>query len=141
MSTNSVHPETSWVGLDVHKDSNTSAVLRPGREVADVDRWLHDEPSVPRFVAGPGDRALARACCEAGRTGYDLAGLLSSLGVRCEVIAPSLIPTVPAARIKTDTRDARRLAQLYRAGKSVAVRIPTMPRRASVTCAAPAPTW
>ncbi|MGH9224036.1 MAG: IS110 family transposase [Acidimicrobiales bacterium] len=126
MSTNSVHPKTSWVGLDVHKDSITSAVLRPGRDVADVDRWFHDQPSVRRFVAGLGDRALVRACYEAGPTGYDLARLLSSLGVRCEVIAPSLIPTVPGARVKTDTRDARRLAQLHRAGELVAVRIPAI---------------
>lgn len=126
MSTTLVHPETAWVGLDVHKDSITSAVLRPGRDVPDVDRWFHDEPSVRRFVAGLGDRALVRACYEAGPTGYDLARLLASLDVRCEVIAPSLIPTMPGARVKTDARDARRLAQLYRAGELTAVRIPTV---------------
>lgn len=126
MSTNLVHPETSWVGLDVHKDSITSAVLRPGSDVADVDRWFHDEPSVRRFVAGLGDRARVRACYEAGPTGYDLARLLSSMGVRCEVIAPSLIPVAPGARVKTDSRDARRLAHLHRAGELVAIRIPTV---------------
>lgn len=126
MSTTLAHPETSWVGLDVHKDSITSAVLRPGRDVPEVDRWFHDEPSVRRFVAGLGDRTLVRACYEAGPTGYDLARLLSTLGVRCEVIAPSLIPVAPGARVKTDARDARRLAQLHRAGELVAIRIPTI---------------
>ena len=47
-------------------------------------------------------------CYEAGPTGYELARLLGSLGVRCEVIAPSLIPTAPGDRVKTDRRDAGR---------------------------------
>jgi len=126
VSTTLAHPDTCWVGLDVHKNSITSAVLRPGRDTPHVDRWFPDEPSVRRFVAGLGDRARVRACYEAGPTGYDLARLLSSLGVRCEVIAPSLIPVAPGAKVKTDNRDARRLAQLYRAGELVAIRIPTI---------------
>jgi len=48
------------------------------------------------------------------------------MGIGCEVIAPSLIPTAPGDRIKTDTRDCRRLARLHRAGELVAIRIPTL---------------
>ena len=65
------------------------------------------------------------ACYEAGPTGYELCRWLSRAGVRCEVIAPSLIPTRPGDRVKTDRRDARRLALLFRGGQLTAVRVPT----------------
>lgn len=126
MSIKSANRELSWVGLDVHKNSITSAVLSPGRDVPTVNRWFHDEPSVRRFVSTLGDPRCLRVCYEAGPTGYELARLLASMGVRCEVIAPSLIPMAPGARVKTDNRDARRLAHLYRAGELVAIRIPTV---------------
>jgi transposase len=116
---------TTWVGLDVHRNSITSAVLIPGRETPVVDRWFHDEPSVRRFVSGLGSPARVRLCYEAGPTGYDLARLLKRLGVATEVIAPSLIPVAPGAKIKTDSRDARRLVHLYRSGELTAVHIPT----------------
>src|SRR5207237_9330903 len=70
-------------------------------------------------------RAL-RACYEAGPTGYELHRLFTSLGVRCQVIAPSLIPKAPGDRIKTDRRDARRLARLHRAGELTAIRVPSL---------------
>jgi hypothetical protein len=50
--------------------------------------------------------------------------------VRWEVIAPSLIPNAPGDKVKTDTRDCRRLARLYRAGELVAIRIPTVQEQA-----------
>ncbi len=68
---------------------------------------------------------MLRACYEAGPTGYDLARLLTSMGVATEVIAPSLIPRSPGDKVKTDTRDCRRLARLHRAGELVAIRVPS----------------
>ena len=97
----------------------------PGHEAPAIDRFFHDEASVRRFVASLGELRSVRVCYEAGPTGYELARLLQRLGVACEVIAPSLIPMAPGARVKTDTRDARRLVQLYRSGQLVAVHIPT----------------
>ena len=96
-----------------------------GRQTPSVDRWFHDEPSVRRFVSGLGTPARVRLCYEAGPTGYDLARLLGRLGVATQVIAPSLIPVVPGAKVKTDARDARRLVHLYRAGELTAVHLPT----------------
>ncbi|WP_143521287.1 transposase, partial [Pseudomonas sp. 2995-1] len=64
-------------------------------------------------------------CYEAGPTGYGLYRLLLTLGVHCNVIAPSLIPQRPGERIKTDRRDSIRLAQLYRAGELTSIYIPT----------------
>jgi transposase len=125
MSHRHLHPDTTFVGLDVHKDSITSAVLVPGADVAVIDRFFPDETSIRRFVAGLGDPALVFACYEAGPTGYDLARLLSALGASCEVIAPSLIPMAAGARVKTDRRDARRLAELHRVGQLTPIRIPS----------------
>jgi transposase len=52
------------------------------------------------------------------------------LDVRCEVIAPSLIPKAPGEKVKTDRRDCRRLARLHRAGELVAIGIPTVQEEA-----------
>ena len=71
-----------------------------------------------------------RACYEAGPTGYELARLLHRLEVRCQVIAPALIPKAPGDKIKTDSRDCRRLARLHRAGELVAIRVPTIAEEA-----------
>lgn len=126
------HPETTFLGLDVHKDSISVAVLNPNREVPEVDKIFHDEESVRRLVARlPEPRQLLRACYEAGPTGYDLQRLLASLGVRCDVVAPSLIPKAPGDKVKTDTRDCRRLARLHRAGELIAIRVPS-PREEAV---------
>lgn len=119
------HPDAVYLGMDVHKDSISVAILNPGHERPDVEKIFHDEESVRRLIDRFPDRALLWSCYEAGPTGYDLARLLKSLGVHCEVIAPSMIPKASGDKVKTDTRDARRLARLHRAGELVAVRIPT----------------
>jgi transposase len=119
------HPETIYLGLDVHKDSISVGILNPGHEIPDVEKIFHDEESVRRLVGRLGDPRFVRACYEAGPTGYDLARLLKSMGVACDVIAPSLIPKAPGDKVKTDTRDCRRLARLHRAGELVAIRVPS----------------
>jgi transposase len=111
--------------LDVHKDTISVGILDPDQQVPDVERITHDEPSVRRLVARFPNPRLLRACYEAGPTGFELARLLHSMDVRCQVIAPSLIPRAPGDKVKTDRRDCRRLARLHRAGELVAVRIPT----------------
>jgi transposase len=113
------------LGLDVHKDTISVAILAPDRDGPAVDRIPHDEVSVRRLVGRLGNPRLLRACYEAGPTGYELARLLLGMGVHCQVIAPSLIPRAPGDKVKTDRRDCRRLARLHRAGELVAIRIPT----------------
>ncbi len=130
MSHRPFQSDTTFVGLDVHKNSITSAVLAPGADVAVIDRFFPDEPSIKRFVGALGDPGSVAVCYEAGPTGYSLARFLERLGVTCEVIAPSLIPTTAGARVKTDRRDARRLAELHRVGQLTAVRVPTEPEEA-----------
>lgn len=65
-----------------------------------------------------------RACYEAGPTGYVLYWQLTALGVDCQVIAPSLVPTKAGDRVKTDRRDAEKLARCHRAGELTAVFVP-----------------
>jgi hypothetical protein len=95
------------LGLDVHKDIISVAILAPDRDGPDVERITHDEVSVRGLVGRLGDPRWLRACSEAGPTGDDLARLLHTMGVRCEVIAPSLLPKAPGERVKTDTCDCR----------------------------------
>jgi Transposase len=118
------------LGLDVHKDTISVGILEPDQQVPEVDRIAHDEASVRRLLARFPDRARLRACDEAGPTGFELARLLHSMDVRCEVIAPSLNPKAPGDKIKTDKRDRRRLARLHRAGELVCIRIPTVAEEA-----------
>jgi transposase len=67
---------------------------------------------------------------EAGTCGYTLQRRLEAAGVISEVIAPSLIPRKPGERIKTDRRDALKLAELLRAGVLTAVSAPTREQEA-----------
>ena len=70
---------------------------------------------------GPG----ARACHEAGPTGFGLQRHLSAAGIDCEVVAPGLVPQRPGYRVKTDARDARKLARLHAGGLLAPIHVPT----------------
>jgi len=65
-----------------------------------------------------------RVCYEAGPTAYALYWQLTALGVRCEVVAPTLVPMKAGDRVKTDRRDAEKLARCYRAGDLTPVWVP-----------------
>jgi transposase len=124
------HLGPTHLGLDVHKDTISVGILLPDQQIPDVERIAHDEASVRRLVGRLGNPHMLRACYEAGPTGFELARLLHSMHVRCQVIAPSLIPKAPSDKVKTDRRDCRRLARLHRAGELVCIRIPTVQEEA-----------
>lgn len=124
MSLIHVPPGVCVLAMDVHKNSISTAVLEPGSTSPLVDKISADDESVRRLISRFEDPKRVWACYEAGPTGYELARTLRSSGLRCEVIAPSLIPTRPGDRVKTDRRDARRLAMLFRGGQLTSVRIP-----------------
>lgn len=115
--------DVTHLGLDVHKDTIAAALLRPGAEVPE-ERVIPNTPEALRKLVGRRAASLF-ACYEAGPTGYDTHRQLTELGVRCEVIAPALIPRRPGRRVKTDRLDARNLVRLHRAGELTAVRVPT----------------
>ena len=87
----------------------------------------NDKASVRRMVRKLKRSAISdlRLCYEAGPCGYALQRSIRALGVSCVVVAPSLIPRKPGERIKTDRRDARKLAELLRAGLLTEVHPPT----------------
>lgn len=114
----------TFVGLDVHKDSISVALLRPGHDDPDQERIPNTPEEVRRLVGRWADPAQVRVCYEAGPCGYELQRLFRSLGVDCAVIAPALTPRKPGDRVKTDSRDARKLCRLFRAGELTAIRIP-----------------
>jgi transposase len=119
----------TWVGLDAHKKSISVAMLLPGRQVAEQWSIEHDEASIRRLVRKLEKEAGGseiRCCYEAGPCGYALQRTLERTGkLVCEVVAPSLIPVKPGERIKTDSRDARKLAEMLRAGLLTQVHPPT----------------
>jgi transposase len=113
------------LGMDTSKNTIVVGVLLPGEQVPVVDRISSEEEAVRRLVGRFPDRGLLRACYEAGPGGYDLHRLLASMGVACDVVAPSLIPKGASDRVKTDRRDSVRLALTHRAGMLTPIRVPT----------------
>jgi len=115
-----------YVGLDVHKEKIAVAIAEEGREEPRYWGMIpHTPEEIRKLVKKLGEPQTLRVCYEAGPTGYGLYRLLLSLGVHCNIIAPSLIPKKPGERIKTDRRDSIRLAQLYRAGELTPIYVPT----------------
>lgn len=118
---------TTFVGLDVHKEAISVAMLLPGESRPVEWQTSNDAAAIRRLV-----RKLQRAACgevrlcyEAGPCGYAAQRLIQGMEVSCIVVAPSLIPRKPGERIKTDRRDARKLAELLRAGLLTEVHSPT----------------
>jgi len=118
---------TVFIGLDVHKDSITVARIGTGygEPVVDVGRIGTQQYSIDRLIGKLSGFGPLQFVYEAGPGGYWLHRYLTSKGHACLVAAPSMIPRRPGERIKTDRRDARKLAMALRAGSLTAVHIPT----------------
>lgn len=118
----------AYVGLDVHKETIAVAVARAGREEAKSWGEVANRPkTIGKLVARLDEEFGGEAllfCFEAGPCGYGLYHQILELGHHCQVVAPSLIPKKPGERVKTDRRDARKLAQTLRSGDLTAVWVP-----------------
>ena len=115
-----------YLGMDVHKESITIAVLPATAKVPTrVERLPNDLAKLKRFVDRLAKDGELRICYEASGAGYVLHRALTEWGYSCDVIAPSLIPKRPGVQRKHDKRDAKDLARLYRAGELTPVHIPS----------------
>ncbi len=117
----------TWVALDWHKKDFQVCILYPGGEP--VERVVSNtDAGLDRFMKrlkrdAPGE---IRMCYEAGPGGFELQRRIEKkYGLVCEVIAPSLIPRKPGEKVKTDRRDAKKLAELYRAGLLTTIQPPS----------------
>ncbi len=115
---------TRFVGLDVHAETIAVAVAEGRDEVRSLGTIANRPEAIRRLLGKLGKLSELRVCYEAGPTGYALYWQLTQLGVPCEVIAPSLVPMKASDRVKTDRRDAERLARSYRAGDLTPVWVP-----------------
>ena len=115
-----------WVSFDVHKLSIVAGTLPPvGGGRPEVCRIETTAKAIRRYIEKLGGPEGLAVCYEAGPGGFALWRLLSSMGVACDVVAPSLVPVRTGDRVKTDRRDARKLVTLYRAGLLRFVHPPT----------------
>jgi transposase len=105
-----------WVALDVHKFSIVAAVLPAAGGRPEVSRIETTEKAIRRFIKSLGGVEGLAVGYEAGPGGFALWRLLTSMGVACDVIAPSLVPVRAGDRVKTDRRDAKKLVALFRGG-------------------------
>jgi transposase len=116
-----------FVGIDTSKLTNAITLAEVGREgeVRYLGEIATTDAATRKLVAKLAAKYKKLSFCyEAGPTGYGLYRLIRSLGHDCLVCAPSLIPTKPGDRIKTNRRDSEGLARNLRAGELTAVWVP-----------------
>jgi transposase len=112
---------TVIVGLDVHARSIRLAAVRAD-ELLEERTLPYDEQAVERALRlWP----AVRCCYEAGPTGFGLQRYLVERGIDCLVVAPGLVPQRPGDRVKTDPRDARKLARLLAGGLLEPIHVPS----------------
>lgn len=113
-----------FVGLDVHQETIAVAVAGVDSEVRTLGTIRNEPDDIARLMhrLGPADKLFC--CYEAGPCGYTVQRQLQRLKISCQVVAPSLIPMKPGDRVKTDRRDALKLARLLRSGDLTPVWVP-----------------
>lgn len=115
---------TRYIGLDVHGETIAAAVAEGRGRVRMLGQFPNRPESLRKFIEQQGGPEHLKVCYEAGPTGYAVYWQLTKMGVQCDVVAPSLIPRKPGEKIKTDRRDAEKLAECYQSGTLTSVWVP-----------------
>ena len=124
--------DSTMVGLDVHKESLTAAILPPHAErVVETLKIPNTPEALAALVRRLASRGPLAFVYEAGPCGYEVHRQLTAVGQPCAVIAPALMPQRPGDRVKTDRRDAEKLARWYRAGELTTIRVPSRAEEAA----------
>lgn len=118
-----------FIGLDTHKTFTQLAVLKDerGDKPASLGRINTNKSAfikLARQLQSKYPKATLHFIYEAGPCGYWIYRLLTSLGHCCYIVAPSLIPNKPGDRVKTDKRDAAKLALLFKAETLTTIYVP-----------------
>jgi transposase len=118
---------STFVGMDVHRKDIAVAMLVEGRSEPIEWRVVNEATAVRRLAKKLQREGGNRIHCvyEAGPCGYALQRQLRGLDIECDILAPSMIPIRPGEKIKTDRRDARKLAELARGGLFTVVHPPS----------------
>lgn len=115
---------TRFVGLDVHSQTIAAAIGDGHGKAQGLGQFPNRPEAVRKFIERLGGPEGLKVCYEAGPTGYALYWQLTKMGVDCDVVAPSLIPRKPGEKIKTDRRDAEKLAICFQSGTLTSVWVP-----------------
>jgi len=118
--------DTLFVGLDVHKETIAVAVARWDRNEAEsLGSIPNNADAIAKLIRRLG-RPVSQLhfCYEAGPCGYAIQRQLTKAGAQCDVVAPSLVPLKAGDRVKTDRRDAQKLARNLRNGELTPVWVP-----------------
>jgi len=113
-----------FVAMDAHADTLAVSLSEGPGEVRRLGIIPNRPEAVRRLIRKLGPVEKLRVCYEAGPTGYVLYWQLTQMRVHCDVVAPTLVPVKPGDRVKTDRRDADKLAVLYRGGHLTPVWVP-----------------
>lgn len=120
-----------WIGIDDHADKNTISHLVDGNDPVHEFEVVPDEKGYRKLIGYlKGLKGEVRVAYEAGPCGFDLYRRLRKAGIRCDVAAPSLTPFKPGDRVKTNRRDARKIAKAYRSGDLTFIAVPDEEREA-----------
>jgi transposase len=116
---------TRFVGMDVHAHTIAIAVADRDGRVSSVGTIPNRPETLRRAMKKLGDAGALQVCYEAGPCGYGIYRELTAMGIHCDVIAPTLVPKKAGDRVKTDRRDAEKLARCYRGGDLTPIWIPS----------------